>query len=238
MLLLPPSPFPALTHSNTRSATNCGCGTTMNADESVARGCALMSAILSPRFKVLPYEVIERQINSIRLSWEEDGVPAASSADGDDEDMTSGDDNSVVIFDKGSNFNVVKRVTLKRSGTFTIKGTYVAPDAEQQAVIGSSDMPLDICEFKIEATKSDPPNRVRVNVKQDINGILTLSSAQVMEELPPEPVEPPKVPDSEMKDGDSKDVAAGDNTAAEGGEEKEKDETKGTEEMKVSDIVQ
>ena len=34
--------------------------TTMNADEAVARGAALQSAILSPRFKVLPYRSDER----------------------------------------------------------------------------------------------------------------------------------------------------------------------------------
>eukprot|EP00552_Chaetoceros_brevis_P003505 CAMPEP_0197739190 /NCGR_PEP_ID=MMETSP1435-20131217/18430_1 /TAXON_ID=426625 /ORGANISM="Chaetoceros brevis, Strain CCMP164" /LENGTH=33 /DNA_ID= /DNA_START= /DNA_END= /DNA_ORIENTATION= len=33
----------------------------MNADEAVSRGAALQSAILSPRFKVLPYEIVEAQ---------------------------------------------------------------------------------------------------------------------------------------------------------------------------------
>jgi len=215
------------------NATNCGCGTTLNADEAVARGCALMSAILSPRFKVLPYEVIERQMNAIRLSWDDDDANATDAND-EDEEMTAGD-NSVVIFDRGSNFNVVKRVTLRRSGTFTIKGSYVPADEAQKAVLGEgNEMPLDICEFKVEATKSDPPNRVRINVKQDISGILTLSSAQVMEELPPEPAEPPKAPEeSEKKDGEAETKAAdGDTESKDAAESKDDDAAKNDSEMK------
>ena len=32
---------------------------TVNADEAITRGYALQSAILSPRFKVLPYEIVQ-----------------------------------------------------------------------------------------------------------------------------------------------------------------------------------
>ncbi len=46
--------------------------TTMNADEAVARGAALQSAILSPRFKVLPYEIQEAQPYPIKISWDEE----------------------------------------------------------------------------------------------------------------------------------------------------------------------
>ena len=56
------------------SKQNYGLSTTMNADEAVSRGCALQSAILSPRFKVLPYEIIEAAIHPIKISWEGEGM--------------------------------------------------------------------------------------------------------------------------------------------------------------------
>ena len=59
----------------------------------------------------------------------------------------------------------------------------------------SPDTPLDICTFKIEAPSGSGPNKVRVNVKQDVSGIITLSSAQSMEEVPPDP-------EPEAKEGD------------------------------------
>ena len=34
--------------------------TTLNMDETVARGCALQCAILSPRMRVKPYDIVDR----------------------------------------------------------------------------------------------------------------------------------------------------------------------------------
>merc|ERR1712139_21560 len=74
--------------------------TTMNADEAVARGAALQSAILSPRFKVLPYEIVEHQPLPINLAWDED----KSDVGADGSDMPT---NSVVMFTRGLNFPIV-----------------------------------------------------------------------------------------------------------------------------------
>merc|ERR1712050_182796 len=43
--------------------------TTMNADESVARGCALQAAILSPLYKVRDFKVQDRIPYAINISW-------------------------------------------------------------------------------------------------------------------------------------------------------------------------
>lgn len=94
------------------SKNNNGLSTTMNADEAVARGCALQSAILSPRFKVLPYEIVERQVQAVKVSWE---------GEAEEDEGEEGGGNEVVMFERGSNFNVTKRVTLKKSGDFTVK---------------------------------------------------------------------------------------------------------------------
>jgi heat shock protein 4 len=89
----------------------------MNADEAIARGAALQSAILSPRFKVLPYEIIESQPFPVKISWEGDGSDIAPP---EGEEATD----SVVMFDRGSNFNIVRRVTLRRSGEFVVSASY------------------------------------------------------------------------------------------------------------------
>ena len=44
--------------------------TTLNADEAVARGCALQCAILSPIFRVRDFSITDCQPYPITLSWQ------------------------------------------------------------------------------------------------------------------------------------------------------------------------
>eukprot|EP00584_Thalassiosira_punctigera_P000565 CAMPEP_0172527422 /NCGR_PEP_ID=MMETSP1067-20121228/2109_1 /TAXON_ID=265564 ORGANISM="Thalassiosira punctigera, Strain Tpunct2005C2" /NCGR_SAMPLE_ID=MMETSP1067 /ASSEMBLY_ACC=CAM_ASM_000444 /LENGTH=839 /DNA_ID=CAMNT_0013311159 /DNA_START=175 /DNA_END=2694 /DNA_ORIENTATION=- len=155
---------------------NCGLSTTMNADEAVARGCALQSAILSPRFKVLPYEVIEYQPFPIKIEW--DGTHEAG-MEVDAEEQNPTPTNSVVMFERGCNFPIVRRVTLRRSGKFTVDAMYDDSSEEFQYPKGTSKA---IASFHINAP-ADTDCKIRVNVKQDIHGSLTLSSAQMVEEI-------------------------------------------------------
>mmetsp|Transcript_24206 Transcript_24206/g.48151 ORF Transcript_24206/g.48151 Transcript_24206/m.48151 type:complete len:835 (+) Transcript_24206:63-2567(+) len=162
-------------------AVNNGLSTTMNADEAVARGCALQSAILSPRFKVLPYEVHEYQSYPIKIEWD------GSNEDGMEVDANTAEPtptNSVVMFERGCQFPIVRRVTLKKSGKFTVNASYddSADKFQYPAGVGKH-----IATFNINAP-ADSDAKIRVNVKQDIHGSLTLSSAQMVEEIPePEP---------------------------------------------------
>merc|ERR1719436_2210759 len=43
--------------------------TTMNQEESVARGCALQAAILSPLYKVRDFQVLDISPNAISVGW-------------------------------------------------------------------------------------------------------------------------------------------------------------------------
>jgi heat shock protein 4 len=163
------------------SAVNNGLSTTMNADEAVARGCALQSAILSPRFKVLPYEVIEFQPYPIKIEWD-GNHEAGMEVEGDAEPTPT---NSVVMFERGCNFPIVRRVTLKRSGKFTVDAMYDDSAMDFQYPEGAS---KSIATFTINAP-ADADCKIRVNVKQDIHGSLTLSSAQMVEEIEEEKTE-------------------------------------------------
>lgn len=155
-----------------QAVLGCGLSTTMNADEAVARGAALQSAILSPRFKVLPYDIEEAQMYPIKVSWQDDSQASGMEVDGGEATPTD----AVVMFERGMNFPVVRRVTLRRSGTFDVKVSY--DDSALQYGMAS---PVDICKFTISSAPQD--HKVRVNVKQDIHGIISLSSAQMVEEI-------------------------------------------------------
>jgi len=194
------------------SATNNGLSTTLNADEAVARGAALQSAILSPRFKVLPYEIVEAQPFPVKISWDGD------SAEGEEEK-----DSSVVMFDRNSNFNVVRRVTLRRSGEFVVTATY---DDSASKYNFPENVTKNIVEFKIKAPVGADLNKIRVNVKQDINGSILLSSAQMVEEI----IEEEK-PDEEMKEGEA--PKEGEEAKAKEGEEKPAEEEKPEKKKKI-----
>merc|ERR1712176_253493 len=151
--------------------------TTLNADEAVARGTALQSAILSPRFKVLPYEIIEAQPFPIKISWDEQVAQGGMETDG----KTDGAEatNSVLMFSRNLNFPIVRRVTLRRAGDFCVTSTYDESGVQYGMETTSS---KDIAQFQIKAKPGDL-QKVRVNVKQDIHGIIHLSSAQMVEEI-------------------------------------------------------
>jgi len=194
---------------------NCGMSSTMNADEAVARGAALQSAILSPRFKVLPYEIIERTPFSVRISWNEsksdnlateEGVEVCNAeVDGGEQAAIA---NSVVMFDPSSNQPCVRRVTLTRAGEFEVTASYEG-NAEEGFPEG---IKKEICSFKIKAPEG-AENKVRVNVKQDIHGSILLSSAQMVEQITEEDEkkeeskdteEGPEKKEGEKKEGEKK----------------------------------
>mmetsp|Transcript_6615 Transcript_6615/g.9662 ORF Transcript_6615/g.9662 Transcript_6615/m.9662 type:complete len:852 (+) Transcript_6615:80-2635(+) len=172
---------------------NMGLSTTMNADEAVCRGAALQSAILSPRFKVLPYEIVENQPYPVNIAW--DGSAGAADEGVEVEGEVEGSNiptNAVVMFERGSNFPCVRRVTLRRSGEFLVRATY-----DESAKFFPDGADRQIATFKI-AAPDGVENKVRVNVKQEVHGTITLSSAQLVEEVMEEEV----TPDVEMKDTD------------------------------------
>jgi len=200
-----------------KKGMNSGLSSTMNADEAIARGAALQSAILSPRFKVLPYEIVEKNPYSVRVSWEEgkaeEGVEVdKAEVDGTDRDAVA---NEVVMFDGTSNFPCVRRVTLRRTGGFEVNASYEGGVAE-----GFPDgVDAHICKFQIQSPPgSEEEKKVRVNVKMDIHGSVLLSSAQMVEEYFEEEEEEVKKEEGKPEEA-TKEVA----TKEEGGDEKTED---------------
>merc|ERR1712038_475389 len=117
----------------------------------------------------------------------------------------------------GSNFNIVRRVTLRRPGEFIVTASYDDKVVEKYGFPEGAGQ--GIVQFKIKAPEGNS-NKVRVNVKQDINGTILLSSAQMIEEIVDETPAPEAPKEGETKEGET------DASAEEGKKEEEKVEKK------------
>ncbi|CAL5327745.1 unnamed protein product [Camellia sinensis] len=149
---------------------------TMNASECVAKGCALECAILSPTFKVREFQVNESFPFPIDLSWK--------GAAPDTQNGVADNQQSPLVFPKGNPIPSIKALTLYRSETFTIDVQY-ADVSELQA-------PAKISTYTIGPFQSTKGERakVRVKVRLNLHGIVSIDSATLLEE---EEVEVPVV---------------------------------------------
>ncbi|KAG9131157.1 hypothetical protein Leryth_020144 [Lithospermum erythrorhizon] len=156
---------------------------TMNASESVAKGCALQCAMLSPTFKVREFQVHESFPFSIALSW---NCPAPDTENGSTENQQS-----TIVFPKGNLIPSVKALTFYRSGTFTVDVQYT--DASELHI------PSKISTYSIGPFQSKVGKRakLKLKVRLNINGIVSIESATLLEE---EEVEVP-VSDEPAKEG-------------------------------------
>jgi hypothetical protein len=87
--------------------------------------------------------------------------------------------NLVIMFKRGRNFPIVRRVTLHRSRKFTVDAMYGKTTDNYNFLKGTA---KKIASFWIDT----PPNadcKIHVNIKQDIHGLLTLSLVQMVEEV-------------------------------------------------------
>ena len=201
-----------------QSKVNYGLGTTMNADEAVSKGCALAAAMLSTRFKVKEFAVIESVTYPVRVSWEPSSAMDTGANGAADEDDEGGDDamgaeatNSVVLFGRNSDTPKTRRITFRRSEPFTIAASY---DEAAMPMLPPGTKP-SIAEFTVKVT---PPAdgelpRIRVHLKHSLDGIIEMASAQLMEEViapPPAPAPAgPSRPADEGKEGDGAAAPAG-----------------------------
>jgi len=183
--------------------------TTMNADESVARGCALMAAILSPLYKVRDFKVEDPIFSPVNIGWhvsateseqaakgEDDGDVQMTGADGDVQ-MTGaeGEYKTATVFPAGSMMGTVKLLTFWRQAPFEIKAEYADYSTllpGTQKAIGS---------YKIDLPPQLEPKKVKVKAKLTLHGTFTIENAQLVEieeyeetlkekrEIPPSPEE-------------------------------------------------
>ncbi|XP_044966960.1 heat shock 70 kDa protein 15-like [Hordeum vulgare subsp. vulgare] len=135
---------------------------TMNASECVARGCALQCAILSPTFKVREFQVNEGFPFSVALSWKPDAQDNESQ--------------QTVVFPKGNPMPSIKALTFYRSSTFAVDVLNVDTDDLQ--------ITHKISTYTIGPFQSSKGEKakLKVKVRLNIHGIVSLESATMLEE--------------------------------------------------------
>jgi len=155
--------------------------TTMNADESVARGCALQAAILSPLYKVREFKVEDCSPFAVNVGWMGSSADAEAKKEVEedgDEAMTGGEGEykTATVFPAGSQMNVLKMLTFYRKGPFEVKAEYLD---ESLLLPGTS---KDLGSYKVELSPQAEAKKVKVKAKLTLHGTFVVESAQLVEE--------------------------------------------------------
>mmetsp|Transcript_2976 Transcript_2976/g.3865 ORF Transcript_2976/g.3865 Transcript_2976/m.3865 type:complete len:629 (+) Transcript_2976:1018-2904(+) len=184
------------------SPPNWGLQTTLNADESTAKGCALAAAMLSPRFKVKEYAVVDAVPHSVVLSWDKPQMSISNAVPEDDEedkDDTSNND-SATLFIRNEATPMLRRITFRRTDVFAIRANYAVE--ESSLLPPGDDRAIGTFVLNIpEAIGKDSPEKIRkirVHVNHTLSGTVKVESAEVA--LLPEETAP------ESEAADSKDA--------------------------------
>lgn len=168
-----------------QSKFNYGLSMTMNADESVAMGAALACAALSPLMAVKPFEVVDTLYYPIRLTWDPapTAAPLSSPVDMEVDEVGGGGADTLVLFRAGEQYPKARRVTFRRADSFQIVASY---DSESKEVETIPAWDREIGRFQVAAAplSGEELPRVRVNVRQNLNGMLSVLSAEYLEEKP------------------------------------------------------
>lgn len=141
--------------------------TTLNADEAVARGCALQCAILSPAFKVREFSVTDAVPFPISLVWNHD----SEEPEGVHE-----------VFGRNHAAPFSKVLTFLKRGPFELEALYSDPKGVPypEAKIGR------FIVQNVSAQKDGEKSRVKVKVRVNTHGIFTVSTASMVEKVPAE----------------------------------------------------
>ncbi|XP_062839714.1 heat shock 70 kDa protein 4L isoform X1 [Anolis carolinensis] len=136
--------------------------TTLNADEAVARGCALQCAILSPAFKVREFSITDVVPYSITLRWQSSYEEGTGECE---------------VFNKNHAAPFSKVITFHKKEPFELEAFYTYPH----------DIPYPdtrIGHFVIQnvGPQHDGDNsKVKVKVRVNIHGIFSVANASVIE---------------------------------------------------------
>jgi len=154
--------------------------TTLNADEAVARGCALQCAILSPTFRVRDFKIDDCQNFPVNLIYH--------TADNEEQEME--------VFPQWSQVPMSKMLTFYRKETFALQAIYGKP---------SGGLPYPSTTIGHFIIKDVVPNaegdaaKVKVKLRVDIHGILKVSQAQMIEKNEKSEEEQEKTEESSQK---------------------------------------
>uniref|UniRef100_A0A674MQ19 Heat shock protein 4a n=1 Tax=Takifugu rubripes TaxID=31033 RepID=A0A674MQ19_TAKRU len=153
--------------------------TTLNADEAVARGCALQCAILSPAFKVREFSITDVVPYSISLKWN-----------------SAADDGLKYVFPKNHAAPFSKVLTFYRKEPFTLDAYY--NNLKELPYPNSS-----IGQFLIQNVvpqESGECAKVKVKVRVNVHGVFSVSNASLVETVKTPEGEEPMETDQTVKE--------------------------------------
>ncbi|KAI5620271.1 heat shock protein 4a [Silurus asotus] len=159
--------------------------TTLNADEAVARGCALQCAILSPAFKVREFSITDMVPYPISLKWNSDAEEGLSDCE---------------VFPKNHPAPFSKVLTFFRKESFSLKAYYNNP----------KELPYPdptIGQFSIQKVlpqSSGECSKVKVKVRVNVHGVFSVSSASLVEVVKIAEGEEPMETDTTAKEEENK----------------------------------
>ncbi|XP_009875097.1 PREDICTED: heat shock protein 105 kDa isoform X2 [Apaloderma vittatum] len=136
--------------------------TTLNADEAIARGCALQCAILSPAFKVREFSVTDATPFPISLLWNTE----AEDTEGVHE-----------VFSRNHAAPFSKVLTFYRKSPFELEAFYSDPNGVPypESKIGRYVIQ------NVAAQKDGEKSKVKVKVRVNTHGIFSVSTASMVE---------------------------------------------------------
>ncbi|KAL6105654.1 hspa4l [Pungitius sinensis] len=136
--------------------------TTLNADEAVARGCALQCAILSPAFKVREFSIIDVVPFPITLRWR---TPAEEGL------------RECEVFSKNHAAPFSKVITFHKKEPFDLEAFYSCPQE-----LPYPDHRIGCFSVQNVAPQPDGESaKVKVKVRVNVHGIFSVSSASLIE---------------------------------------------------------
>ena len=138
--------------------------TTLNFDEAVARGCAFQCAMISPLFKVRDYSIKDNVSFDINLSWKNAGDAEARCER---------------LFKVAEPMPSTKQLSVAANEPFELEATYADLSQVPEGTRPS------IARFVVQAkpNKDNENSDVKVRLRVNPSGILTLESAQAVEEV-------------------------------------------------------
>ncbi|KAF4655146.1 hypothetical protein FOL47_009558 [Perkinsus chesapeaki] len=151
---------------------------TLNADECVARGCALQAAMLSPLFKVRDFAVTDFIQDGIQVEWKAAASSASVVTDNNNDNTTSeemggGDDvKKTEVFQPRSTLNMVKMLTFYRKDPFELSAHYSTTSSSSSS----------LGKYIIEVPHSDVSKKIKVRAKLSLHGIFSIENAVLLEE--------------------------------------------------------
>lgn len=159
--------------------------TTLNADEAVARGCALQCAILSPAFKVREFSITDVVPYSISLKWNSAAEEGLSDCE---------------VFPKNHAAPFSKVLTFYRKEPFSLEAYYnnLKELPYPKATIGQFLIQNVVPQASGESAK------VKVKVRVNVHGVFSVSSASLVEVVKTAEGEEPMETDQIVKEEESK----------------------------------